>query len=257
MILSKTWNYLTQTYKINLRFQFFQKQFHILYLCKLGMQFGNQAETSLSKVTRLLDSTTSPILRLNSHQTTENVSLGIPKIIRDKNAGRNQHQNFFRGRKCSFNNRGDFLRQTSDKISLRVRKIILGHLTGLPKILFQSSTFSCPCSERKDKNKIYLKDTIPKTIFPGLVNICFDIPADFFFQKSEKFCSLFEKVLQCKTIFLQKELLGKLLRPRKVQFWKQLKTFVRCPKSYRSNSEHKHKLTTFPKTGPPNEPLDM
>ena len=142
-------------------------------------------------------------------------------------------------------------------MSLKVRKIILGLFTGLPETLFQSSTFFCPCSERKDETENYLKDTIPKTIFPGLVNISFDIPADFLSQKSENFCSLFEKMLQCKTIFLQKKFLGKLLRARKVQFWKQLKNFVRCPNFYRSNSENKHKLTTFPKTGPPNETVDM
>ena len=257
IILSKTWKYLTQTHRTNLRFQFFQNQFHILYLCKLGMQFDNHAETSLSKVIRLLDSTTTLILWLHSHQRSENVLLGIPKIIWDYKAGRNLHQKFFRGRKCSFNNRGDYLWQTSNKISLKVRKIVLGLLTGLPKTLFQSSTFSCPCSERKDKNENYLKDTIPKTFFPGLVNISFDIPADILFQKSEKFCSLFEKLLQCKTIFLEKNFLGKLLRSRKVQFWKQLKNFIRCPNFHRSDSENKHKLTTSPKTGPPNEPVDM
>ena len=100
-------------------------------------------------------------------------------------------KNFFRGRKCSFNNRGDYLWQTSNKISLKVRRNNLGLLTGLPKNLFQISTFSWPCSERKDKNENYLKDTIPETFSPGLVIISFDIPADFFFQKSEKFCSLF------------------------------------------------------------------
>ena len=131
-------------------------------------------------------------------------------------------------------------------------------MTGLPKILFESSTFSCPCSERKDKNENYLKDTIPKTFFPGLVNTSFDIPADFLFQKSEKFCSFFEKMLQCKTVFFcKKNFLGKLLRWRKVQFWKQLKNFVTCPNCHRSNSENKHKLTTFPKSGPPHEPVDM
>ena len=131
-------------------------------------------------------------------------------------------------------------------------------MTGLSKILFQSSTFSCPCSERKDKNENYLKDTIPKTFSPGLVKISFDIPADFLFQKSENFCSFFEKMLQCKTVFFcKKNFLGKLLRWRKVQFWKQLKNFVTCPNCHRSNSENKHKLTTFPKSGPPHEPVDM
>ena len=45
-------------------------------------------------------------------------------------------KNFFRGRKCSFNNRGDYLWQRSNKISLNFRKPILGFLTGLQKQFF-------------------------------------------------------------------------------------------------------------------------
>ena len=52
--------------------------------------------------------------------------------------------------------------------------------------------------------------------------------------------------------FFAKKLLGKMLRSRKVQFWKRLKNFLRCPNFYRSNTENKHKLTTFPKLSPPN-----
>ena len=106
---------------------------------------------------------------------------------------------------------------------MNVRKIIVGFSTGLPKNFFQSSTFSCPGSERKDKNENYLEETIAKTFFPGLVKISFDIPADFFFQKSENFCSPIEKNASMKNNFDAKKFLGKLLRPRKVQVWKQFK----------------------------------
>ena len=75
------------------------------------------------------------------------------------------------------------------------------------------------------RKKKWLKETIPKTFFPGLVKISFDIPADFLFQKSANFCSLFEKMLQCKTISAQNDFLKQLLRHRKVQVCNQFKKF--------------------------------
>ena len=155
------------------------------------MQFDNHAGTSLWKVTRLLDSTTTLILRLHSHKGPKMFRWESQKEYGIRRLVETYTKIFFRGCKCSFNNRGYCFWQTSNRISLKVRKIILRLLTGLPKFLFQRSTFSCPCSEKKDKNENYLKDTIPETFSPGLVIISFDIPADFFFQKSEKFCSLF------------------------------------------------------------------
>ena len=110
--------------------------------------------------------------------------------------------------------------------------------------------------KNRQKWKLY-KRYDSKNIFPRTGKYQLRHSCSLPFSEVWQFCSLFEKMLQCKTIFLQKKFLGKLLRPRKVQFWKQLKTFVRCPKSYSSNSENKHKLTTFPKTGPSNEPLDI
>ena len=130
-------------------------------------------------------------------------------------------------------------------------------MTGLPEFFVPEFDIFLPMFRKERQNWKLFKRYDSKNIFPWtgkyqLRNSCW-LP----FRKSENFCSLFEKMLQCKTIFLQKNFLGRLLRPRKVHFWKQLKNFVRCPNFYRSNSENKHKLTTFPKTGPPNEPEDI
>ena len=114
-----------------------------------------------------------------------------------------------------------------------------------------------PMFRKKIQNEKYIKETIPKTFFCGLVKISFNIPAEIFLQKSGNFCLLFEKNASMRNNFTAERFPQKTAQASESAGLQPVKEFLfKGPTFYCSNTENKHKLTTLPKISPPIEPAD-